>query len=52
MTEIQPVSATYPVVKPDKINKHDKSPKKHPQEKKQLPDEQNPQPSTHIDVLV
>lgn len=52
MTEIQPLSPTYPVVKPDKINKYDKSPKKRPQEKKQLPDQPDPQPATHIDVLV
>lgn len=52
MSEIQPISPTYPVVKPDKIKKHDNAPKKHPQEKKQIPDDQDPQSSTHIDVLV
>lgn len=52
MTEIQPLSPAYPVVKPDKINKHDKSSKRRPQEKKQLQDQPDSQPSTHIDVLV
>ena len=51
MPEIQPLGPVYPVVKPDKITKHDHSSEKQPQEKP-ASDEQDSQPATQIDERV
>jgi hypothetical protein len=53
MLEIKPVSTTYPVVKPVKINKDDHPPNQHQPKKKPVLEEQEPQqPIQHIDEIV
>ena len=52
MLEIQPLSPTYPVIKPDKIKRDDKPPKQRPENKKMSPDESDTDSPKHIDEMV
>ncbi|NOT10625.1 MAG: hypothetical protein HOP23_02135 [Methylococcaceae bacterium] len=52
MSEIQPLSPSYPIVKPVKIKKDENSQKKPPPHNKPSPDEQDSEPLKHIDEQV
>ena len=52
MLEIQPVSPSFPVVKPKKIKRDDSLPEKQHRRKKQEVKEQDAEPMQHIDEVV
>jgi hypothetical protein len=52
MIEIQPVTPSFPLVKPKKIDKDDHRPGQQPQRKKSEADGQKPEPQQHIDEIV
>ncbi|MGZ8157999.1 MAG: hypothetical protein ACXWT1_07905 [Methylobacter sp.] len=52
MLEIQPVSLSFPVVKPKKIERDDQRQEKQPRRNKQQVEEQNAEPVQHIDEIV
>ncbi len=53
MIEIQPISPSFPLVKPRKIDKDEqRRPEKQPQRKKPETDEPNSEPVQHIDEIV
>lgn len=51
MLEIQPVLATFSVVKPKKIKRDDRLPEKQPRRKKQEVKEHDAEPIQHIDEI-
>jgi hypothetical protein len=52
MIEIEPITHSFPVVKPKKIKRDDNRPKKQPPEKKQQVEESDAEPLQHIDEIV
>jgi hypothetical protein len=52
MLEIQPVSPSFPVVKPKKINRDDHRPEQQQSKKKPAAEEQEAEPIQHIDEIV
>ena len=52
MLEIQPVSPSFPVVKPKKIDRDDHRPEKQQRRKKPEMEEQDAEPIQHIDEIV
>ena len=52
MLEIPPLSPAYPVIKPERIKKHDHFPEQLNRKKKQVLEEQETQPVQHIDEIV
>jgi hypothetical protein len=51
MLEIQPVSPSFPVVKPKKIDREDSLPEKQQRRKKQEEKEHEAEPIQHIDEI-
>ncbi|MGZ5026961.1 MAG: hypothetical protein ACXWAT_09435 [Methylobacter sp.] len=51
MLEIQPVSPSFPVVKPKRIDRDDHRPEKQ-QSRKKAAEEQDAEPIQHIDEIV
>ncbi|MDO9047144.1 MAG: hypothetical protein Q7U66_05315 [Methylobacter sp.] len=51
MLEIHPVSPSFPVVKPKKIDRDDHRPEKQQRRKKQEVEEQDAEPIQHIDEI-
>lgn len=51
MLEIHPVSPSFPVVKPKKINRDDNLPEKQQRRKKQEVEQQDAEPIQHIDEI-
>lgn len=55
MIEIQPITPTYPVIKPERVTNDEDRPEKKRQEKKRNPDadpQQDSGPAQHIDEIV
>lgn len=52
MLEIPPLSPAYPVIKPEKTKKDDRLSGRLQRKKKQDPEEQETQPTQHIDEIV
>jgi len=52
MSDIQPVSSSFPIVKPKKIDRDDHRPEKQPRRKKQDVKEHDAEPIQHIDEIV
>jgi hypothetical protein len=51
MLEIQPVSPSFPVIKPKKINRDDHRPKKQQRRENAEEQEQDAEPAQHIDEI-
>ncbi|MGZ4968434.1 MAG: hypothetical protein ACXV8O_06570 [Methylobacter sp.] len=52
MSEIHPVSPSFPVVKPKRIDRDDHRPEKQQRKKKHEVEEQDADPIQHIDEIV